>query len=163
MPPLEDIPHDTTPTALAEQEPQEAQEAHEAPPIIPPTNVLVNTTPSQRCTHNFCLLRTNDCCGCNDTRPHNAHYMRYVEAVGDVPIGTRADEYCSNCQRAFASENNIIDRFNRFLAIESNNANHNGLVFTAYQLRDELNNIINQLMNIGNALNEFTEHSMNLT
>ena len=152
MPTLEEIVHDDMP-ALEEI-------VHDN---VEPTNALVNLAVLKTCTHDFCLLHVNDCCGCSDTRSDDAQYMRFVEGVGDAPIGKREDEYCSNCRHSFASENPILDRFNRFLAIESNEMNKNGLVFTAYLLRDELNNLINRFAEIENSLKERVGNSMNLT
>jgi len=141
-------------------------------PTQPPTNVLeditqntvsvVETTP-QSCKHVFCLLNTNECCACNDKRPHDTQYMRYIESVGDVPIGRREDEYCMNCRRAFAFEHIILDRYYQFLAIEPSDMNRNELLLTAHLLSDELNNLINRLMQIENSLSERTGNSMNLT
>jgi hypothetical protein len=155
MPALVEIPQETLDPANALLDMSAMQENQ--------TNALLNTAAIQQCKHDFCLLHVNDCCGCSDTRSEDAQYMRFVEGVGDAPIGKREDEYCSNCRRAFASENTFLDRFNRFNAIETNEDNRSGLVFTAYLLRDELNNHINQCMKIENSLQERIGNSMNLT
>jgi hypothetical protein len=141
MPPLVEIPQETLEAA----------------------NTLVNMAAIQQCKHDFCLLHVNDCCGCSDTRSEDAQYMRFVDGVGEAPIGKREDEYCSNCRDAFAAENRILDRFQRFLAIEETDFNRSGLLFTSHQLRDELNNLINRCMEVGNTLHERIGNSMNLT
>jgi hypothetical protein len=159
MPPLVEIPQETLDAAntllnmsAIVEAPQENQ-----------ANALLNTAALQTCKHDFCLLHVNDCCGCSDTRSEDAQYMRFVEGVGDAPIGKREDEYCSNCRGAFSAENRLLDRFHQFLAIEPNEDNRSGLVFTAYLLKDELNNHINQCMKIENSLEERIGNSMNLT
>lgn len=141
MPPLVEIPQETLEAA----------------------NTLVNMAVIQTCNHDLCLLHINECCACSDTRSEDAQYVRYVDGVGDAPIGKREDEYCSNCRNAFAPENRILDRYRRFLAIEQTDYNRSGLVFAGYLLRDELNNLINQCTEIRNSLDELLGNSMNLT
>ena len=153
MPPLVEIPQETLEAANTLVNMAATVEVH----------ALLNTAAIQQCKHDFCLLHVNDCCGCSDTRSEDAQYMSFVEGVGEVPIGKREDEYCSNCRDAFAPENRFLDRFRRFLAIEETDFNRSSLVYTGYLLRDELNNLINRFTEVRNSLDALTGNSMNLT
>ena len=115
------------------------------------SNILLIDS-KKACTHESCLMNTDECCGCSDKRPFNTTYYRFVDCVGDVPIGKREDGYCSTCIRSFASENSILDRFRRFVNIEAKNIDKSGLAYTARRLTQEVDNLIKQLLEVKAAL-----------
>ena len=100
-------------------------------------------------------MSTIECCGCSDKRPFDTTYYRFVEFVGDVPIGKREDSYCSSCILSFASENSILDRYRRFVDVKSKIIDESGIAYTASgiaytarRLTYEVDNLIKQLLEV---------------
>ena len=116
-------------------------------PITDSTNALLIIS-KKACAHKSCLMNTDECCGCSDKRPYDTIYYRFIECVGDVPIGKREDGYCSTCIRSFSSENRILDRFRRFVNVKPKNIDKSGLSYTARRLTYELDNLIKQLVEV---------------